>query len=87
MSKIKFISGYQLAYIATTSAIAISREFDLEDINILSSIFCAIGDTLAIIASQQVAIQSVQNEKEPSGSEETPEEQGGTAPGPTSSIT
>lgn len=57
MSRIKCIAGEQLAYTATTIAVALAKEFDLEDINVLSSLFCAIGDGLGIIAAQRAACQ------------------------------
>ncbi|SDN00796.1 hypothetical protein [Acetanaerobacterium elongatum] len=55
MSGIKCIAGEQLAYTATTISVALAKVFDLEDINILSSPFCAIGDGLGIIAAQRAA--------------------------------
>jgi hypothetical protein len=61
LSKLKCVPGAQLAYTATTIALAISKEFDNEDINILSSFFNAIGDSLGIIASQQAAIEACQS--------------------------
>jgi len=55
MSSFKCIPGEQLAYIASTTAIALSEQFDNDDINILSSFFSAIGDNLGIIAAQRQA--------------------------------
>lgn len=65
MSRIKFIPGEKLAYIASTTAIAISHEFDLEDLNILSSFFSAIGDSIGIIASQKEAIKTLAENSKP----------------------
>lgn len=58
LSQLKNISGAKLTYIAATAAIAISKEFDSDDTNILSSFFSAIGDNLGIIASQQEALKN-----------------------------
>jgi len=54
----KNISGAKLTYIAATAAIAISKEFDNADTNILSSFFSSIGDNLGIIAAQQDALSN-----------------------------
>ncbi len=58
MSRLKCIPGEKLALLATTFAVALAEEFDLDDINILSGFFSAIGDNLAIIAAQRSACQS-----------------------------
>ncbi len=58
MSSIRNIPGEKLAVLATSTAIAISEEFDIEDVNILASFFSAIGDTLGIIAAQEQAARS-----------------------------
>lgn len=55
MSGIKGIPGGELVYAAATFAVAIAQEFDLDDINILSGFFSAVGDGLAVIAAQQEA--------------------------------
>ncbi len=64
MSQFKCISGERLAFIASTIAIALSKEFDLDDINILSGFFSAIGDNLAIIAAQRSACTSASDDKD-----------------------
>lgn len=64
MSQIKNIPGEKLAFLAMTTAITISKEFDNEDINILSSFFSSIGDTLGILASQRQALLESTKEKE-----------------------
>jgi hypothetical protein len=56
MPQLKNISGDKLTYIAATIAVALSKEFDNEDTNILSNIFSSIGDNLALIASQREAV-------------------------------
>lgn len=58
LSQIKCIPGCELAYAATTIAVALSNEFDNADLNILSSFFNAIGDSLGIIASQREALKN-----------------------------
>lgn len=58
MSQLKCISGEQLAYLATSAAVGIAQQFDSDDINILSSFFSIIGDTLGVIAAQQAACSS-----------------------------
>ncbi|MEM1486124.1 DUF6774 domain-containing protein [Oscillospiraceae bacterium PP1C4] len=58
MSQLNCFSGEKLAYLASTAAIAISKEFDTDDLVILSSFFNAIGDSLGIISAQQLAINS-----------------------------
>lgn len=55
MSQLKCLSGDKLAYLAATAAVSLSQEFDLEDVNILSSFFNAVGDSLGIIAAQKEA--------------------------------
>jgi cytoskeletal protein RodZ len=64
MSQLKNISGAKLTYLAATAAIAISNEFDNEDINILSSLISAIGDNLGIIAAQQEALSNSKSNPE-----------------------
>jgi hypothetical protein len=64
MSLLKNISGAKLTYLAATAAIAISNEFDNEDINILSSLISAIGDNLGIIAAQQEALSNSKSNPE-----------------------
>ncbi len=44
---------------ATTTAIAISQDFDLDDLAILSSFFGAIGSNLSIIAAQRGAQKGI----------------------------
>lgn len=60
VSGIKDIPGGELVYAAATFAVAIAQEFDLDDINILSGFFSAVGDGLAVIAAQQSASQTAQ---------------------------
>lgn len=45
--------GSELVLLAASMAITISTELSADEINILASIFCAIGDNLAIIAAKQ----------------------------------
>jgi pyrroline-5-carboxylate reductase len=61
--QLKCIPGEQLAYIASTTAIAISKQFDNDDLNILSSFFNAIGDSIGIIAARNAACESGKKEK------------------------
>jgi hypothetical protein len=56
VSSLKYISGAKLSYLAASFAIALSNEFDLSDVNILSGFFSTIGDVLGIIAAQQAAV-------------------------------
>lgn len=60
MAGIKNIPGGELVYAAATFAVAIAQEFDLNDINILSGSFSAVGDGLAVIAAQRSAAESAQ---------------------------
>ncbi|MDD2267994.1 MAG: hypothetical protein PHY15_00415 [Eubacteriales bacterium] len=46
-------SGNELVLLASIIAIIISENISAEDLSILSSLFCAIGDNLAIIASKR----------------------------------
>ena len=55
MSDFKCVPGGDLAYAAATFAVAIAQRYDNDDLAILSSFFCAVGDSLAIIAAQQAA--------------------------------
>lgn len=61
MSQLKYLCGNQLAYLATTAAVALSKDFDTDDLVILSSFFNAIGDSLGIISAQQAAIDAQNN--------------------------
>lgn len=45
-------SGCELTYLASSFAIALSKNLNQNEINLLSSFFVAIGDNLAIIANQ-----------------------------------
>jgi hypothetical protein len=58
LSQLKNISGAKLTYLAATTAIAISQEFDTDDANILSGFFNSIGDNLGLIAAQQEALKN-----------------------------
>jgi len=55
MSQLKIFTGAELAYLSTSIAIAISNGLDNEDVNILSSFFNSIGDSLGIIAATNEA--------------------------------
>ena len=55
MSGIKDVSGGELVYAAATFAAALAQQFDLDEINILSNFFSAVGDGLGIIAAQRAA--------------------------------
>ncbi len=55
MSQLKYLSGEKIAYLAATAAVAISEELDINDLNILSNFFNAVGDSLGVIAAQQAA--------------------------------
>ena len=48
-------SGNELVVLASSLAIALSEKLTKEEINILANFFNALGDNLAIIASQQEA--------------------------------
>lgn len=60
MAGIKNIPGGELVYAAATFAVAVAQEYDLDDINILSGFFSAVGDGLAVIAAQRSALQDAQ---------------------------
>ncbi|PKM71653.1 MAG: hypothetical protein CVU91_12890 [Firmicutes bacterium HGW-Firmicutes-16] len=52
----KCIPGGQLAYIASTIAIAISEQVpDNDELNVLSLLVTTIGDNLSLIAAQRQA--------------------------------
>lgn len=48
-------SGDDIVLLASATAIAISKEVSLDEMNILSSFFNAVGDNLGILAAQQEA--------------------------------
>lgn len=56
------ISGEELVYLASTLAIAISKELNADTVNILSNFFNAVGDSLGIIAAQRAACSSSKNQ-------------------------
>lgn len=58
MSGVKSIPGGELVYAAATFAVAIAQAYDVDDINILSGFFSAVGDGLAVIAAQKSAVFS-----------------------------
>ena len=58
VSGIKDIPGGELVYAAATFAVAISQVYDVDEINILSGFFSAVGDGLAVIAAQQTAVKA-----------------------------
>lgn len=58
MSGIKSIPGGELVYAAASFAVAIAQGLDVDDVNILSGFFSAVGDGLAIIAAQKEASSS-----------------------------
>lgn len=45
-------SGFELIYLASSFAIAISQGLDCDDINLMAAFFSAVGDNLAIIGTQ-----------------------------------
>lgn len=55
MSGIKSIPGGELVYAAASFAVAIAQGLDVDDVNVLSSFFSAVGDGLAVIAAQESA--------------------------------
>lgn len=55
MSGIKSIPGGELVYAAASFAVAIAQGLDVDDVNVLSSFFNAVGDGLAVIAAQESA--------------------------------
>lgn len=63
MSKLRFTPGTNITYISTTIGNLLFKEFDLDDVNILSNIFMSIGDTLAILASQEEAFRDAEEKK------------------------
>lgn len=52
MSCLSDKSGCELVYLASSFSLAISQGLDCDDINLLASFFSAVGDNLAIIATQ-----------------------------------
>ena len=58
MSQLCCIDGEQLALAATTIAIALSRRFQNDDLNILSSLLSSVADILALIAARQACDSS-----------------------------
>ncbi|MCE5235346.1 MAG: hypothetical protein ABFC62_00375 [Clostridiaceae bacterium] len=49
--------GSDLVLLAASIAIAISDDLSADDTNVLAGLFCAIGDNLAIIATQKEACE------------------------------
>ena len=45
-------SGCELIYLASSFALALSQGLDCDDINLLAAFLTAVGDNLAIIATQ-----------------------------------
>ena len=65
MPQLKFIPGEQLPYLASTAAVAISKEFDLDNLLILSEFFNALGYSLGLIVTQREIIERLaEKEKE-----------------------
>lgn len=58
MSGIKSIPGGELVYAAASFAVAIAQGLDVDDVNVLSNFFSAVGDGLGIIAAQKSAALS-----------------------------
>jgi hypothetical protein len=55
MPQLKDIPGEELTYLAATIAVALSKEFTIENLNILSNLLSAIASALAVIISQKAA--------------------------------
>jgi hypothetical protein len=55
MPQLKDIPGEELTYVAATIAIALSKEFTIENLNILSNLLSATASSLAVIISQKAA--------------------------------
>lgn len=55
MSSFKCISGGELVGLASAAAIAMSKQFDDDDLNILSNFYSALGSNLGVIAAQREA--------------------------------
>jgi len=59
----KCIPGGQLAYIASTVAIAIAEEVtDNDDLNVLALLVTVVGDNLSLISAQRAACQPQKEE-------------------------
>jgi hypothetical protein len=54
-SQLKNLSGDELAFIAATISVTLSKGMNNNDVNILSSLFSAIDDNLGIIAARNEA--------------------------------
>ncbi len=52
VSRLCRLSPEELVVTASTVAIALSRQFSLDDLNILGNLFAAIGDSISIIAAR-----------------------------------
>lgn len=63
---IKDYSPDELSYLAVLMAIAFSKGFDPDTLNVLSSFVFSIGGTLALIAKQELLLESLTPPKEPS---------------------
>lgn len=50
-------SGDELVLLAAAAAISISKKLSLDELNILSSFFNALGDNLGILAAKQESCQ------------------------------
>lgn len=61
MSIFEGVSSDQLVYISATMASLLSKGLNNSDINILSSVFSAIGDNLGLIAARNEAEAKTSN--------------------------
>ncbi len=53
MSNFNCIPGDELAYLASTAAVALSKQFDNEDLFVISRFLSAVGSTLSMIVAQK----------------------------------
>jgi len=58
MSWLCTVDADQLPFIAATTAVLLSKQFEIDDLNVLACLLTAIGDNLAVIAARQVCDSS-----------------------------
>jgi len=85
MSRLCNVDPEQLVLSATAVAIALSRVFSGDDLNILSALFNSVGDLLSVFAAREVcesSAEQLENQPEEETEDEVQTQESGDPDGP-----
>ena len=53
---LKYLSTDELSYLATTFAVTVSKDLDIDSLKVLGSLLVGVGGTLNLIANQRILL-------------------------------